>query len=338
VPPAALQSSLDHVLFVDDESTVRRAFNRLTQSWGFACDTVTDATEALRLLDDAPFGYGVVVVDLHLDGGSGLDLLELVAQRFPWITRVLVSGDLDVDDALEAINRGRVHWALKKPWTAGTLREALRSGQNRAYLAAQRTMGLFEVDRPTEDLGQPVPLRPFLEQLAQRLGGPSCGPCDAAVLSRICRTLGETMGLGASELEALELGALVHDFGKLFLGEPTTETMSLGSEQPERCAALFDGIAGLEDVARLVREQHERFDGLGYPQGLQGSDIGLGARIFRVAEAFLRMVDRDPARIADARESLSLDAGVQFDPDVLQALHAIPDDVWPKTWGEPVIR
>ncbi|MGF1509430.1 MAG: HD domain-containing phosphohydrolase [Myxococcota bacterium] len=325
-PP--VQPRLDRILFVDDEAPVRSSFRRLSGSWGLDVDAVATAAEALQFLEDRPFDVGVLVVDLHLEGGSGLDLLEMVAGRYPWITRVLVSGALGVDDALDAINRGRVHRALKKPWSSQTLREALRLGLNRAYLTAHRTWAGPQNDRATGDLDHVPMLRPFLEALALRLEAWEGRNPEARCRARLCRFLGEILGLDRTHLDELELGALAHDLGRLFPGGSCGETMTIGAAYADVGAALFAGMPGLERVTRMVQEQDERFDGMGYPEGLRGAEICLEARILRVALAFLRLASEAPDRMGDARESLAFDAGGQFDPMVVEALLGIQDTDW----------
>ena len=91
-------------------------------------------------------------------------------------------------------------------------------------------------------------------------------------------------------------------------------------------------IAFLVDAAEIVLTHHERFDGTGYPQGLSGANIPLGARIFAVADTLDAMTSDRPYRralpFATAREEMIRESGKQFDPEVVSAFLAIDESVW----------
>ena len=146
----------------------------------------------------------------------------------------------------------------------------------------------------------------------------------------------EQMNIGGAELATLRRGALLHDVGKIgvpdnILRKPTalSETeWSVMKRHPEFGAQIISGIPFLEDVARIVRHHHERWDGMGYPDGLKGDRIPLGARIFAVGDSFDAMTSDRPYRrgllIDAAREEIRRCANSQFDPAVVTAFLSIP--------------
>ena len=146
----------------------------------------------------------------------------------------------------------------------------------------------------------------------------------------------ERMNIRGAELATLRRGALLHDVGKIgvpdnVLRKPTALSESewaVMKRHPEFGARIIAGIPFLEDVARIVRHHHERWDGMGYPDGLKGDRIPLGARIFAVGDSFDAMTSDRPYRrgllIAAAREEIRRCGGSQFDPAVVTAFLSIP--------------
>jgi HD-GYP domain-containing protein (c-di-GMP phosphodiesterase class II) len=146
--------------------------------------------------------------------------------------------------------------------------------------------------------------------------------------------IGERLGLGRRELRDLGYAARLHDIGKV--GVPDLVLHKPGPLDDERelikghsvwGADLVGRIPGLEDVARIVRHHHERYDGFGYPDKLAGRDIPLASRILTVADAYVAMTEDRPYR--EARPRFEVDhefrdcSGKQFDPYVVEALREV---------------
>ena len=150
--------------------------------------------------------------------------------------------------------------------------------------------------------------------------------------------VGLRLGLDESQLRTLRYGAIFHDIGKIAIPEKilhkrgplTGEEQELIERHPVVGERILSPIEFLSDVLPLVRHEHERFDGTGYPDGLAGEEIPLGSRIIFACDAYDAMTTDRPYRDAmpasDAREELSKHAGSQFDPRVVGALLATLDD------------
>jgi putative nucleotidyltransferase with HDIG domain len=155
---------------------------------------------------------------------------------------------------------------------------------------------------------------------------------DAVV--ELARTTGARMGLDPMELLELELGALLHDVGKLRVPREILRKAGPLSESEERLmrnhpawgAELVSGVPGLQAVALIVRHHHERVDGTGYPSGLAGVRIPVASRIMSVCDAYGAMTEARPYRARrepqEALAELRDQAGNQFDPAVVDALEA----------------
>ena len=152
-------------------------------------------------------------------------------------------------------------------------------------------------------------------------------------------TAARSMGIGGRELEQMHWGALLHDVGKIGIpdaillkaGALRPEEWALVRMHPELGAGLLHGVPGLGLALDIVRLHHERFDGTGYPLGLRGTAIPLGARIFAVADAIDAITSDRPYRPArswdEARLEVLQGRGSHFDPTVVDAFLEILDEL-----------
>lgn len=145
--------------------------------------------------------------------------------------------------------------------------------------------------------------------------------------------LARELRLGAREINKIETAALLHDIGKidsayrkiLTQEEPLTQRqLRLIKQHPERGVQLIESVRSLDpDVLQYIKYHHERYDGGGYPNGLEGENIPLGARIIMVSDAVDAMVTsrayRDALSASKARQELVENKGTQFDPKVVEA-------------------
>lgn len=150
-------------------------------------------------------------------------------------------------------------------------------------------------------------------------------------VSRLAGDIGAQMELSIQEMEALVIGALLHDIGKIGIpdailhkpGPLTPEEYETIKQHPALGARILEPAKDLSPAIPAVKHHHERFDGKGYPDGLQGEEIPLIARIVLVADAFDSMVQDRPYRkgmsLDEALREILRNAGRQFDPLVVQA-------------------
>jgi HD-GYP domain-containing protein (c-di-GMP phosphodiesterase class II) len=147
---------------------------------------------------------------------------------------------------------------------------------------------------------------------------------------RTCAIIAAAMGLGEGEVERVRLGGLLHDIGKIGV-EGVDNPGRLDAEKnppmklhPEMGVAILSPISELKGVLPGILHHHERFDGKGYPAGLNGEEIPLDARIIAVADAFDAIVSERPYKSgsgrADALVELEICAGSQFDPEMVRCL------------------
>jgi len=156
----------------------------------------------------------------------------------------------------------------------------------------------------------------------------------------MARRLGWAMGLRGAELDQLASAALLHDIGKI--GTPDRILMGKGPlddrdrgvvrRHPELGRKILQAVPSLKEVAEIVYSHHERYDGSGYPRGLEEAEIPLLARIFSVVDTFDAIVSDRPysARlpIEAARHIIARESGKQFDPSVVNAFLEVPIGDW----------
>jgi len=151
-------------------------------------------------------------------------------------------------------------------------------------------------------------------------------------VSQYAVRLARAMGLSEGEVERIRVGGLMHDIGKIGIsgriirkpGKLTAEEQALMREHSSVSANIIEPLEILGESAAMVRHHHENWDGSGYPDGLRGEEIPLGARIIFVADALDALVTDRPYRKGASRaEALAIirqNAGTQFDPTVVAAL------------------
>jgi diguanylate cyclase (GGDEF)-like protein len=209
--------------------------------------------------------------------------------------------------------------AVMLPQEAADLTSALKLADERMY-ADKRKAG-----RSSHSWAQNV-LMQLLTEREPSLHDHVCEVGELAV------TIGRSFQLDSEELDELRRAAELHDIGKLALPDgmlhkagPLDDSEQAFMRQHTIIGERILGVApALRAVARLVRSSHERWDGQGYPDGLSGTAIPLGARIIAACDAYDAMVSarsyRVPVSHEQALAELARQAGTQFDPDVVEAL------------------
>ena len=169
-------------------------------------------------------------------------------------------------------------------------------------------------------------------------------------VTRYCLEIATVLGCGEEELKHIERGSYLHDIGKIGIpdsillkpGQLTLEERSVMDSHVHLGYDIVSKIAFLARPSEIVLTHQERFDGTGYPQGLVGKEIPLGARIFSVADALDAMTSDRPYRRAlpffEARDEILEQSGRQFDPAVVEAFGSVPEEVWSRIRKEVAER
>ena len=204
--------------------------------------------------------------------------------------------------------------------------------------------GLLDIVAPQTVRGDV--LLALVHQLAESLGRAidakdSHTMAHSEEVAEVSKFLAAAMGLPRDDVVCVHVAGHLHDIGKIgvpdaVLGKPGRLEPDEWRQMQAHPAIGADILAPLDCLARtgiveMVRAHHERFDGSGYPAGLKGRDIPLGARVISVADSLSAMLQTRPYRpamgFAEAQRVLVRCAGSQFDPDVVDAFLAVADDV-----------
>lgn len=337
-----------HVLFVDDEPLICRAFVRSLAREALKIRTATSVVEAMSLLGSERFA--VIVSDYRMPDADGVSFLCAVRIAFPDVRRVMITGFCDFDTARDAIGRVGIDQIVIKPWDSEELvRTVLHAAK--VYRAAQeQRLRRPELGQKAQELdladlkrgGRLQTLTPsLLDGLVRTLD-----LRDAQIqwhsrrVAMYSRRIAEVMRLDPGEFDGMERGALLHDIGKIgisdaILQKPGRLTPSERTEMQRHPVTGYRFLAGLDylEAARnIILQSHERWDGQGYPAGLKGAEVVMGARIFRVADTLDAITTDRAYRVrssfAQARAEIQRCAGSDFDPAVVDAYASVRDEEW----------
>lgn len=327
------------VLVVDDDHTLRGVLSSWVHSFGYEVHEAGSAADALDTLSEVE--ADVALCDVTPPDLRGVWLASQIRERHPRTAIILATRARDIDVAVSSLRTDIVDYLLK-PFDDARLLEALRLGidwhsasvasdelqdslehrlrRRRARVAA----ALAEAQRNIEDALES--LMAMLE-LHERDGRE-----HATRVSRLAAALGDELGVTGPALVDIERGALLHDIGKIgmpasILYKPAPlddEEWAVIRTHPEVGYDLLRRVPALAGAAEVVLASHEAFDGSGYPRGLLGEQIPIGARILAVSDSYDSMTrphTQRPAMLpAHAVDEIQRCSGVQFDPRVVGAL------------------
>jgi putative nucleotidyltransferase with HDIG domain len=334
------------ILIVDDEETIRQVFSALLKKDGYSVDVAEDALAAQELMKKK--NYDVVISDIIMPGISGIELLKLqkeIAQDVPFI---LITGQPNLDSASEAIRTGSAVDYLIKPVSGPELNKTVlraveikrvRDENRRLELENQRYQNHLEemVEQKSAALIKAYheltnaydftldALTAMLDAREKSTGRHSVRVREFALI------LAQEMDVPAGQLDEIARGTMLHDIGKIAIpdeillkpGPLTQEEWAVMKTHPQIGYDIIRSSKTLGAAAEIVLSHHEHFDGSGYPRGLKGNEICLGARIFAVVDAYDAMrsvrIYQDAVPIDEALAEIRRCSGTQFDPVVVDA-------------------
>ena len=334
-------------LLVDDEEAICALLSHRLAREGYQCRTCQSASEALELMKQGEFD--VVISDLRMPGMSGMELLRKVRAQYPRVTFVVATGEGDVRVGIEAMKEGAADYLLKPFQMEAVVVSVARALENQRLsreieeyrknlekMVEQRTKQLQAAtkriestyDETLEALGAALDLRDTETEGHSRR------------VSRYCLEIARAMGLSPEQLRQIARGSYLHDIGKI--GIPDSILLKPGKLTDEEAAImqtharigydLVSRIAFLAPAAEIILTHQERYEGTGYPQGLVGEEIPIGARIFAIADTLDAMTSDRPYRRAlpfsAAYEEIQREADRQFDPKVVKVFLEIPQQTW----------
>lgn len=300
-----------HILVVDDHYEVGLVLARLLELSGHSVEIVGDGTAALERISACP--PDLVVLDVRLPDVDGYTICARLKQASEtWRIPVILVTAYDASEVRLRCIEAEADEYLQKPVDPDELELRVRA----LLRAKRRNDSLEHADDVIFALARAVEAKDsYTEGHLQRM-------------AEYALVIGRRLGLGSAAMTALRYGALLHDVGKLGIDEviirkggPLTPTEYVRMQQhPIIGERIVQPLHLAAAVAPIVRHHHERWDGRGYPDGLAGEAIPLGARIVAVADAFDAMTTQRPynriCSFEEAKARLIAGAGIFWDPHI----------------------
>lgn len=349
------------LLFVDDEANILAALNRLFRPFGYRILTAESGAQGLEIM--AREAVDLVISDMRMPEMNGAQFLEKVRERWPETIRILLTGYADIASTVDAINKGQIFRYFSKPWEDRDIVVDVKHALEHKQLELDKKRLELLTQKQNEELkqlnasleakvrGRTEELRrtmEFLEDAHERLKksfltsvrvfssliemreGPQAG--HSKRVAEHARALAQRMNLAESDVQDVVFAALLHDIGKIgwsdsLMRKPfsalTSEERTEVVKHPIKGQATLMALEQLQGAAKLIRYHHERFDGKGYPDGLGGLDIPMGARILAVVndyDAFQNgsLVSK-PMQAKKAMQYILETRGSRYDPLVVDA-------------------
>jgi response regulator RpfG family c-di-GMP phosphodiesterase len=355
-----IKKIIPKVLFVDDEENVLSSLKRLFLYEKIEIFTANSGREGLEILKGGAFS--VIVSDQRMPEMSGAEFLEKARRISPDSVRIVLTGYADVNAAMDAINKGGAYRYITKPWNENDLIIAIlnavemanliRENKHLAELTKKQNEELkkwsaeleFYVQQQTVDLtNQNKELKKLNKKLRKNFNDFTAAFSnlielrDKTVLSHsntvsaISEAIAVKIGMNSSDIEIISIAGQLHDIGKIgmpdvMLLKPldtlTPDELSEYKKHPVRGQTAIDFIEGLREAGVLIRHHHEWYNGKGFPDGLKGTGIPVGAKIIALADKFDRFMHggyRDHA-VKTVLEEMQTLFGTQFDPELFPFL------------------
>ena len=340
--------AIERILVVDDEEPIREIISSMLSAAGYKTRQACSGMEALAILN-ATGEFELMLSDLMMAEMDGIALLERSKEKFPDMPVIMVTAVHDISVALAAIRNGAYDYLLKpfeREQLLAMVRRALEHRrlklENRAYQSNLESL----VGARTEQLRQAMTDLERSYDITLEALGDALDLKDAETEGHSKRVtaftiaIARAMGLSGEKIRIIARGAFLHDIGKMAIpdailrkpGALTPEETEIMREHCFRGYQMLKKIPFLAEAAEIVYAHQERFDGTGYPRGLSGSDIPMGARIFSVADTLDAITSDRPYRAAQpitvAREEIERFCGRQFDPEVVRVFLEMPETIW----------
>jgi putative nucleotidyltransferase with HDIG domain len=312
----------------------------MLQTQGFNCFEACSGKEGLQVLEcigETP----LIISDMRMPELDGMGFLEVVRQRYPDSSVIMLSGMSETTTAVDCLHLGAADFLLK-PISLGELQARVaRALEKRALVLQNR---FYQQHLENQVQAQALRIQELflqgVQMLARALEAKDSYTRGHSIrVSQYAVATAARLGFAGPELEGIRLGGELHDIGKIGTresvlhkpGSLTADEFRQITEHPALGERMLSPLAHESpDVLRIVRSHHERLDGKGFPDGLRGEKIPIEARIVAVADSFDAMTTRRPyreSRPADAAVSeLRRVAGTQLDPHAVEAfVGAFPD-------------
>jgi len=328
----AVNSAQYKILIVDDDDTIRSFFYQALTNIGYNCDTAENGKIGVEIVKEQD-DFDAVLLDVQMPVLNGIETLKQIVKLYPDLSIIMVSASTDIEHVRTALKEGAYDYIFK-PFNVVEVEAVIKRSIERTKLIKQNK----DYQRNLEDK---------VKKQTMELVKLYSGTLEAMVLALDLReketgyhsyrvteyalTLAKKLELSDQELSVIAKGALLHDIGKIGVpdhillkaGPLTEEEWVIMKKHPELGYELIRNIDFLEESAQIVLHHHEHFDGKGYPVGLVGYQIPLGARVFSIVDTLdaitSKRVYKEAVTFEESLERISEASENQFDPGIVEA-------------------
>ncbi len=337
------QVTTANIIVADDDALVCNAVVQILKMLGYHAVGVNGGGDLLTGVNES---YDVILLDIHMPDLGGFEAIEELNRRGFDIPIVLLTGSGSMADAVRAINMGVYDFLLKPIDDLDIFNVKIkRAVEKRRYVLQERTYKQAledDVRRKTLQLEEQNKLLKAYSDSLENATVQLMSSLQRAMEEKDCYTAGHTMrvtsyaallgkaiGLDAQDLIVLRRAAQFHDIGKLVIdlsciqknGPLSVEERQLINEHPSVGANIIKPLGFMEREQFIIRHHHERMDGNGYPDGLNGNELDKLTKILTVADSYDAMTSfrnyRRNMNMEEAVEELKRCAGTQFDKDIV---------------------
>ncbi len=323
-----MADKLESILIVDDEEVIRRLLHRKLMSRGYQCEEASTGDEALEKVRSKP--AALMILDIKMPGKSGIEILAEIKADHPDIAVIMATALAEIDTAIHCMKQGAYDY-ITKPFNL-----------DEVVLNVERALEKRKLELENRDYQEHLKQR--VEKQANKIRESFLNALTALVyaleakdkytsghsqrVAEISVAIAREMGLSRQDIAGIRLAGLIHDIGKIGvrasvlnkpdrLNDDEYQHIKTHTEIGEHILAP---IVEDEQILKAVRHHHERHDGTGYPDGLSGGQIPLGAKILAVADAYDAITSERPYREAMSTQIayniIERCKGSQFDPEV----------------------
>ncbi len=343
-----VRPNIPSVLVIDDDPSVLKIVKILLEVESISVKTFESPDEALETFQANPPAFDAALVDLNLGATNGLEVIRRMSELNPFLVSIIITGDATLDNAISSLRHGAYDF-IQKPIQRNQLKATLNRAleyhhlrlenqeyqQNLEAMVKRKSIELTGALKRTRDAFD-FTLRAMTAMLDAR---EHTTGAHSVRVQEITVMVAKTFDFNEKELDGIRQGALLHDIGKIAVpdhillkpGPLTDEEWLVMRSHVNIGYDLIKSSPDLKAAADIMLSHHEHFDGSGYPNGLRGEEIPVGARIFSVVDAYDAMRSTRPYRIGMPKEEALAEIqrfrGSQFDPQVVDRFFEMIDAV-----------
>jgi response regulator RpfG family c-di-GMP phosphodiesterase len=355
------------LLFVDDEPNILRSLRRTFRGLEYEILLANSGAEGLKILADGP--VDLIISDMRMPEMDGAQFLAKVYEKYPDTIRILLTGYADIKSTVDAVNKGGIHKYLNKPWDDAEIKSTVEQALDLLFIKRERDELLIVVQKQnlqltdlnknlenkvaerTKDL---IKAMESVNQTNNELKASYINivktfssliemkkllrKTSSRAVSELAKLIAHEMELKNEDIQTIMIAAMLYKVGKVTLRDDLLRTpfMDLDNKYMQEFLqhavvgqGILMGISALQAAARMIRHQHERFDGKGFPDNLQGSAISPAQSCLIIAIEYYELMAGNIYHVKmsppDAVDWIVQGAGKRFSPDVVVAFQMAID-------------